>query len=81
MADTSTDSLTCSVAGETADSAQTIATSQSTFNRVVSSSNAVSFNTGRYNADPIIGTDSNAIYSIQAIYSFNSNALIVEATV
>ena len=80
MANTSTDSLTCSIAGETAESAQT-PTSQSTFNRVVSSNNTVSFNTGRYNADPIIGTDNNAIYSIQAIYSFNSNALIVEATV
>lgn len=80
MADTSTDSLTCSIAGETTSSAQT-PTSQSTFNSVVSSNGAVSFNTGRYNADPIIGTDSNAVYSIQAIYSFNSNALIVEAIV
>lgn len=80
MADTSTDSLTCSLAPSV--SSGELPTSQTTYNNVVSKQqNLPSFNTGRYNADPISSTDSSVVYSIQAIYSFNSDALIIEATV
>ena len=80
MTETSVDTLTCSVAGET--SSATTPTSQGTFGRVVSRfNNNISYNTGSYNADPILNTDNSVVYSLQAIYTFNSDALIVEATV
>lgn len=80
MADTNLDSLICSLAAEK--SSGETPTSQSVYFSLVNKRNtSASFNVGSFNADPIVGSDLQTNYSIQLIYSFSEEGLVIESTV